>query len=291
LAPRGLAINDVPTTGGIHGVLAPPATRRWSEDGLAKRLCAFTLIAISLYASADAHSVELKFTTQDFAPFSYLAGGNVSGPAADMVRAVCEEMKITCTFSLLSWPKAQAEVKAGRANGMFVIGWNESRAKWVHFTPPLMEVEYGFFAVRDNPFQYLGPKYMAGLWIGVYGPSNLATSLEKFRDEMIAQNLEPIVIDMRPDDESGFRKLAHGRLAAVYSNRDAGFALVKKLGLEGKVRYAGTHRKLKYYIGFSTAHNDPKIVKRFDDTYRLLRERGGIARILDQYNLGPPPAE
>jgi hypothetical protein len=40
------------------------------------------------------NGAELKFNTQDFAPFNYEVGGGVSGPAADIIRKICSEMKI-----------------------------------------------------------------------------------------------------------------------------------------------------------------------------------------------------
>ncbi len=54
---------------------------------------------------------ELKFNTQDFAPFNYEIDGVVSGPATDIIRRVCQEMDITCTFKLLPWKRAQDEVR------------------------------------------------------------------------------------------------------------------------------------------------------------------------------------
>ena len=68
----------------------------------------------------------------------------VSGPAAELIRRVCADIKITCSLRLLPWRRAQQEVQDGQAHGMFVIGWNAERAKWLHFSPPLMTAEYGF---------------------------------------------------------------------------------------------------------------------------------------------------
>jgi polar amino acid transport system substrate-binding protein len=90
-------------------------------------------------------AAELIFNTQDFAPFNYAVNGVVSGPAADVIRRVCADMKTTCTLRLLPWRRAQQEVQEGKAHGMFVIGWNAERAKWLHFSPPLLDTEYGFF--------------------------------------------------------------------------------------------------------------------------------------------------
>ena len=69
-------------------------------------------------------AAELIFNTQDFAPFSYLTDGIVSGPATELIQRVCKEIKADCRFNLLPWKRAQNEVRSGKANAMFVIGWN-----------------------------------------------------------------------------------------------------------------------------------------------------------------------
>ena len=100
-----------------------------------------------------ARGAELKFNTQDFAPFNYEINGVVSGPAADIIRKICGEMKIDCSLHLLPWRRAQDEVVNGTAHGLFAIGWNEERAKTLFFSPPLLNTEYGFFVREDNPLR------------------------------------------------------------------------------------------------------------------------------------------
>jgi polar amino acid transport system substrate-binding protein len=230
---------------------------------------------------------ELKFNTQDFPPFAYQIDGVVAGPAVDVIQRICTEIEIDCTFRLLPWKRAQGEVRSGKAHGMFVIGWNEERAKWVHFTPPLMRTEYGFFVKADNPMSYTQPADIQGKMVAVYGPSNTANSLEKIRKKMQETGIEPIKIDMRPDDEAGFKKLALGRADAVFSNREAGFALLAKLNLNDSARYAGASRSLKYYIGFSKAHTDKKLIERFDAAFVALRDKGVIQEILLKHKMEP----
>ena len=152
-----------------------------------------------------------------------------------------------------------------------------------HFTPPIMNTEYGIFVNRTNGLKFAKLSDIAGYRVGVYGPSNTSNSLGNIKAKMAGDGLKAIAIDMRPDDESGFRKLALGRLDAVFSNRDVGHALVAKLGLKNKVRYAGAQRKLKYYIGFSMAHNDGKVLRTFDAAYRKLHLSGAVKKILDKH--------
>lgn len=190
-------------------------------------------------------------------------------------------MKIACTFRLLAWKRAQEEVKLGKAHGMFVIGWNAARADWLHFTPPILYTEYGFFVRDSNPLQFNDVTDVKGYRVGVYGPSNTSKSLEKIKAE-----IQDLTIDMRPNDEAGFKKLSVGRIDAVFSNRDVGHALIAKLKLQN-IRYAGMQRRLKYYIGFSQQHTDKKLVDQFNQTLLNMYRRGVAQDILETHNMEP----
>src|SRR5438034_9845989 len=133
---------------------------------------------------------------------------------------------------------------------MFLIGWNAERAKSLHFSPPLLNTEYGFFVRDDNPLKFTQNSDVKGYTVGVFGPSNTATSLEKIKAE-----IGDLTIDMTPDDESAFRKASIGRVKAVFSNRDVGYDLMRKLGITN-LRSSGHQQTLKYYIGLSQQYED-----------------------------------
>jgi polar amino acid transport system substrate-binding protein len=145
-------------------------------------------------------------------------------------------MKIDCPMRLLPWRRAQQEVVEGKAHAMFVIGWNAERTKWLSFSPPLLNTEYGFFVRDDNPLKFTQNSDVKGDVVGVFGPWNTATSLEKIKAE-----IGDLTVDMTPDDESASRKASLGRVKAVFSNRDVGYDLIKKLGITN-LRYAGRHQ-------------------------------------------------
>jgi len=231
-------------------------------------------------------AAELTFNTQEFAPFNYSIGGVVSGPVVEVVSTVCTVAKIKCRFKSLPWRRAQADVKTGKANGMFVIGWNKERAKWLNFSPPILNTEYGFFVRNSNNLEFREISDIAGYSIGVYGPSNTSNSLEKIKSDLEALGADTISIDLRPYDETGFRKLSLGRVDAVYSNRDVGVVLTHKLGLKN-VRYAGSQKRLKYYVGFSKAHTDKALVDRFNAAFNKLHAQGAIQKILVSYGMEP----
>ncbi|HET6381195.1 MAG TPA: transporter substrate-binding domain-containing protein [candidate division Zixibacteria bacterium] len=243
------------------------------------------LLGAVLLGGPAAAGTELILNTQDFAPFSYEANGEVAGPAAEIIRRVCADAKITCTLRLLPWRRAQQEVRDGQAHGMFVIGWNAERAKWLHFSPALLITEYGFFVRADDPLQFRKNADVKGYTVGVYGPSNTATALQAIKDE-----IKDLTIDMTPDDEAAFKKLALGRVRAVYSNKDVGFDLLRKLDIKN-ARYAGRQQSLKYYVGFSQRTTERAVVEAFNSSFRSLHRQGVIQEILTRYGMEPAPLE
>lgn len=241
--------------------------------------------AVLLPAAPARAETELILNTQDFAPFSYETNGVVAGPAAEIIRRVCADARLSCTLRLLPWRRAQQEVQDGQAHGMFVIGWNPERAKWLHFSPPLLITEYGFFVRADNPLEFRKNTDVKGYTVGVYGPSNTATALQKIKDE-----IKDLTIDMTPDDEAAFKKLALGRVQAVFSNKDVGFDLLRKLDIKN-TRYAGRQQSLKYYVGFSQRTTERAVVDAFNASFRALHRQGVVQEILTRYGMEPAPLE
>lgn len=176
-------------------------------------------------------------------------------------------------------------MKDGKAQALFLIGWNADREAALWPSPAVLDTEYGFFVRADNPLQFKELVQLSGYSVAVYGPSDTATTLEKVREK------EPgFAVEVSPDDESVFRKLDSGRVMAAFSNRDVGLAIVKKLGLKN-VRYAGMQSKLKYFIGFSKTTVPKATVDKFNETYRKLWVSGEIPRILKGYGLEPSALE
>lgn len=259
---------------------------RPDEERTMMKKIIFAICFLYLGFPFPSQGMELKFVTQDFPPFNYEVGKVVSGPAADIIREICNEMKINVSFQSLPWRRAQDRVRKGEAHGMFVIGWNEERATWLYFSPPLLKTEYGFFVRKDRPFEYRKPEDIAGANVAVFGPSNTSNSLEKLRSQMIASKLQPINIQMEHDDILVFKMLNQGgrTIDLIYSNRDVGNAIIHQANLKN-IRYAGLQKQLKYYIGFSQEYTDKKIVDQFNATFKKLHKAGIIKKILAGYNM------
>jgi polar amino acid transport system substrate-binding protein len=252
-------------------------------------------LLLSILAVAAVHPVlaegTFRFVTLEFAPFIYGENKQVAGPGRDVIAAVCERAKVACSFDIYPWRRAQSLMRAGNADGMMVIGRNAEREEWLDFSPPLFRTEYGFFVRGNDAMDYSDPAQVAGIRIGVFAPSNTETQLRNLRENMIAAGLDPFTIDGHPDDAAGMRKLAAGRLDAVYSNRDRGWEIVRAEGLEGQVHYAGGDKGILYYSGITKAYADRAAVARFFEAWHALFAEGAAQKIIEGYGLEPATVE
>ncbi len=244
-------------------------------------------IFILLFWTPGLIATELRFNTRDFFPFSYQVNQRVSGPVADIIREICKNIDVSCSFKLLDWTLAQKEVKDGKVDGLFVVGWNKQRADWLLFSPQILKTEYGFFVAANSAIQFKENRDIAGLRVGVYGPSNTSRLLEKIQDKISRdKTLQPIQIDMWSEEKALFKDLnsSNRTLTAIYANKDVGHAIKKNLGLIN-VLYAGTQKKRDYFIGFNKKNMDRKLLFRFNSAFVKLYKSGKIKKIANFYNI------
>lgn len=235
-----------------------------------KALC-MLLMAYFLYANP------IIFNTQEFPPFNYSKNNSVTGPATEIIKAVCDKLVISCTFQSLPWRRAQHQVRLGQADGLYVVGRNDARERWLYFSEPILQTEYGFFTHKTHvSLAHIGE--VGGMVVGVYGPSNTSTSL------FLLQERIPFEIDMVAKNTTSFKKLNIKRLDYVYSNRFVGESVMRELGLEN-IRYTLKHKPLKYYVAFSKEHVSKGFVRVFNKTFLALKKEGKIKAILKKYQM------
>lgn len=243
-------------------------------------LIAFLIICPTTLFSQSKKTI--IFNTQDIPPYAYMENNRVSGPTVEIIKEVCKQTKIIAPqFNLLPWKRSQAEVKHKLAHALFVIGRNIERDKWLYYTLPIYEVEYGFFVTTDNKLKYKRLQDLKGYTVGVFGPSNTSFTLKQLHKKYSQFN-----IDMSYDDIEVFKNLSVKRLDAAFSNKDVGYAYINKFKL-ANIKYAGFHKKLKYYIGFNKESCDKKTVELFNKKYKLLYKKRVIHKILKKYKLKP----
>lgn len=244
-------------------------------------------VNLPLTAAFDQQTVASLFkqtlilNTQDFPPFHYKIHAfkdRVYGPIPEVIRVVCLEAQLNCLFRLYDWGHAQELVKQEKAHGMFVIGWNAARAKFLRRSLPIIETEYGFFVRDDDPLTYTQIADIRDYTIGVFGPSNTSRTLRQIANTLRAKGMRIHVKEIR-DDKPLFQELADGSgVRAVFSNKDVGNTIINGRGLTN-IRYAGQYKTLLYYVGFSQKLVSAATVKQFDATFRTLQKAGVVQEI------------
>lgn len=228
----------------------------------------------------------IEFVMQEFAPFNYMKSNVPSGPAVEIIAETCKSLKKKCIFKKLPWSRAQQQTKAGKHEGIFTVGWNSDRNKWLYYTNPLMETEYGFFELKGAKGeikQYKELSSLEGKTVIVYGPSNTSKRLKKLQAKAKSKGIK-FNIEQSNQNSVSIKKLVGKRGDLLFSNRDVGFALMNEKE-KGQINYIGAaYPPYHYYIGFSKAKaGNDKLFKAFNTAYTKLIESGKAKAILDKY--------
>ena len=190
------------------------------------------IILLFIFISAtQVFSQELVFGTQNFPPFSYTSNEGVAkGPGVQLIKAVCKEAQLKYAFKIGLWQGIQNRVKNKRSkiNSLFFLGKNTKREKWLYFTPPIIQTEYGFFAKKDSRIRYTKNKKtknrLSSYTIGVYGPSNTERVLKKLQKAGGG-----FAIKIFRDSGSTLKNLSfRNSLSMVFSNREVGMSIIDK---------------------------------------------------------------
>ncbi len=241
----------------------------------------FLLVVFFFSFSLMGADSELIFGTQDFTPFSYKKGGVVAGPGVDIIKAVCKDAKLKCSFKFGVWKGIQSVAKkdGGKVNALFFLGKNSARSKWLYFTPPVLTTEYSFFAKSSETLTYKEGDKLSKSIVGVYGPSNTAKNLNK-----IKKAGGEFTIKSFKDSKTVFKVLSKSdKLRFVFSNKDVGNAIIKKLKLNN-LKYIGKYKSVNYYFAFTKSKVSKETYDKFITSYNKLKSTT-ISKILKKYNM------
>lgn len=224
----------------------------------------------------------LRLATQEFAPFSYQENGKAAGATVEIMQAICEAVAATCSFEILPWRRANADVESGRVDGLFPLLADNERNKKFFLSEPIVKTAYSFFVPKNSNWVYKTPADLRGMTVGVFGPSGTATSLQE-----LAAKSQDVKLEIELTNRTAFKKLIGGRYgekAAVISNRDVGLALIKQDNLI-ELRSAGDAKAIYYSFAMSRKKIDSERMDALSKALRDLKKSGKIAAILTKYGL------
>ncbi|TAK48522.1 MAG: transporter substrate-binding domain-containing protein [Xanthobacteraceae bacterium] len=114
----------------------------------------------------------IRFLTEtDYPPFNFTgADGNPAGFNVDLARALCEEIKATCTIQMRRFETLADSLQANRGDAIIasVAVTPELRAR-VDFTDPYYRTPARFASRHDGAMPEVRPEYLEAKRVGVVG--------------------------------------------------------------------------------------------------------------------------
>ncbi|XHS78263.1 substrate-binding periplasmic protein [Burkholderiaceae bacterium UC74_6] len=242
------------------------------------------LLAVGQFGAAQADATRWQFVTEQFAPYTLARGGEAAGPMVDVLRRVCEKLRVDCNVEVLPWRRALRMAERGEVEGIFTVVDTPERRAAFWLADPVIEARYTFFARADNAFAYTAPRDLREQTIGVYGPSASSTILSGLLKEGNAR----MVVEV--DNTTVLRKLAGGRYG------DDGLAMVNEMVAREIIahehmtglRAVGEASRFTYTFGLSRQRLQAADLARFNEALTQLCRSGELQRLLDPYGMRSP---
>ncbi|NMH64956.1 substrate-binding periplasmic protein [Shewanella salipaludis] len=236
----------------------------------------------------ESHAPEtykLHIVFHEFAPFSFVDDqGKATGALVEIAQRVCQDWPDKCEISLRPNRRAKQLFFTGEMQATF-LGWSQERASSMWFSLPMVETEYGFYSLKNNPF--IPEQATADTVVGVFSPSNTHGSLQKIERQRQQQGMARLRVELYPQaNEAPLRMLQKGRFDAYYVNKDVGAYYAKRLGLTA-LDYTPGETHVRYCLAFEMHHTPFESVKAFNRLFQELLSQGRLDAIYRKWHMTP----
>ena len=168
-------------------------------------------IASSLATAKDWTTVRIG-TEGAYPPFNFVdSNGELKGFDVDIARALCEKMKLECTFVAQDWDGIIPALLAGKYDAIIAsMSITEERAKKVDFTDKYYNTPAKFVAKKGSGFTETNPETLKGKVLGAQSSTIHANFLE--------DNFKDSEVKLYATQDEANADLASGRLDAILAD-------------------------------------------------------------------------
>lgn len=176
----------------------------------ATALVAMSGLAQAQQSDADKTWSEIRIGTEGaYPPFNFLdASGKLSGFDIDIAQALCDQMKVTCTFVAQDWDGIIPALQNERFDAIIAsMSITPEREKQVLFTNKYYNTPGAMAVPKDSPLTDVSAASLKGKTIGAQGSTTHAQAAETFYPDA--------EVKIYPTAEEYKLDVANGRLDAV----------------------------------------------------------------------------
>lgn len=239
------------------------------------------LVLFSLFFNVRAESREYFFIGQDYEPFNWIDDGKTKGAMVDIVRSVCNKMKVQCHFNILPMKRVTMMLEEGVTDGVLSLIKNPDREKYSVLSVTMIKSSMSLHALKGAYKLPLKLSELKGATIGVTSSSSAAKLVEGLK-----QQLGDLNIVYEVSLANAIKKLSaqrYGPKGLAMANEDVttGFLGREKIKNIESVYDLETGR---FGVAFSKKI-DQKFIVEFNKAVLEMKKNGEIKKILKPYGL------
>jgi polar amino acid transport system substrate-binding protein len=172
-------------------------------------LGAFAVVAATGFAAAKDWTTVRIGTEGAYAPFNFVdADKELQGFDIDIAKALCQKMKVECTFVAQDWDGIIPALTAGKYDAIIAsMSITDERKQVIDFTDKYYTNSLTFVAAKDSGITDVSPEGLADKSLGAQSSTVSANFLE--------ESYQDSDIKLYPTQDDAYLDLATGRLDAV----------------------------------------------------------------------------
>jgi arginine transport system substrate-binding protein len=223
---------------------------------------------------------QIRFATEaTYPPFEYVDGGNqIKGFDIDLANAICQQLKVECSFAHQSFYSLIQSLKIGKFDAVIsALGITKEREKQVDFTGPYYQPSATFVAAINKHYQL---KDLPGKTIAVQTGSTFEKYIqEKYGDRVVIKNytsIQDAFLDLKASRVD--LVIADKEIAKAWLNVDSNtknFIIVEKPIIDEKYFGSG--------YGIAVSKNNTALLKQLNDALMALKANGEYEKIAGRY--------
>lgn len=205
------------------------------------------------------------------------------GFCTEIVTAVFSELGIEVEYVFVPWKRAEDMALKGEAFAAFPYVTTEERKKSFDFSDPFAKSTAKFFYIKNGKV----PKDFKWTTYSDLKPFRVGGSLGYWYEKPFKD--AGLNLDMAPNDESTFKKLAAGRVDITVTAELVGWQIIKNLFPKEMDKFDTIDKPLsedELCLMVSRTYPDSKgLTEKFNAGLKKIKEKGTYGALLKKYNI------
>jgi arginine transport system substrate-binding protein len=224
----------------------------------------------------------INFETEaTFPPFEYIdSSGQVKGFEIDLVNAMCQQMKVKCTYSNQPWVSLIPSLKLGKFQAIIsAMSITAERQLQVDFTHPYFNAPVRFIVPVGSKL-VISPEGLKGKVVGV----QIGTTSSKYLE---AKYGKIVTTKTYPNQQEALLDLVAGRVDTVLGETPVTADWLRQRGMDKKYVFTGPVLDDPEFFGvgygIAVKKGDKELLDAFNQALAEIKTNGTWQKIVDAH--------